>query len=152
MVNQFLFNYITFQKKSKVVLELLLRLASVILQIVLVSTKKSIPGTAALHRECSYEKFNSYFFSEMRMEISKHFTEWVSAPREMMSTPVSAMPRMVSAVTLPDASSITLPFTRCTALVISSQLILSSIMISAPAESASSSSSSVRTSTSIFTM
>ena len=82
-----------------------------------------------------------YFFAEIRMEISKHLTEWVSAPSEMMSTPVSAMPRMVSAVTLPEASSSTLPSTRCTALVISSQLMLSSMMMSAPADRASSSSS-----------
>ena len=50
-------------------------------------------------------KFTAYELAEntvvhflIFMEISKHFTEWVRAPREMMSTPVSATERIFSEV------------------------------------------------------
>ena len=62
---------------------------------------------------CVNENFST--IQSMRMEISKHLTECVSAPREIMSTPHSATFRMFSGVTLPDASKSALPFVRRTA-------------------------------------
>lgn len=62
---------------------------------------------------CVNENFSTV--QSIRMEISKHLTECVSAPREIMSTPHSATFRMFSGVTLPDASKSALPFVRRTA-------------------------------------
>ena len=65
---------------------------------------------------------------------------------------VDFTPFLDASVTLPDASSMARPAVRSTAFVISAQLILSSMMISQPTESACSSSPRLRTSTSIFVM
>ena len=62
---------------------------------------------------CVNENFSTV--QSIRMEISKHLTECVSAPRDIMSTPHSATFRMFSGVTLPDASKSALPFVRRTA-------------------------------------
>src|SRR6266581_2322113 len=74
----------------------------------------------------------------------------VMRPTEMKSTPVSAIARMVSRRTPPEASSGTRPPESATALRSSSTLMLSSRIMSAPASSASFTCSSVSHSTSIL--
>src|SRR5262249_15852888 len=82
------------------------------------------------------------------MAMSRARTEWVSAPTEMASTPVSATSRTVSIVMPPDASSRARPFVIRTAWRSISGCMLSSRTISARAASASSSWASVSASTS----
>ena len=81
--------------------------------------------------------------------MSSDGAEWVSAPTEMRSTPVSATARTVASVMPPLASVIARPPTRATASRSSSTDMLSSRTASAPAVSAASSCSNVSTSTSI---
>src|SRR3954452_24857169 len=80
-------------------------------------------------------------------ETSRERAEWVSAPIEMKSTPVSAIERMVSSVTPPEASSVARPAVIATASRMSAGGMLSSRMESAPAASASRSPSRSSTST-----
>jgi len=54
----------------------------------------------------AHQNFCRYYLSVLIFsEMSNAFTEWVSAPSEMMSTPVFATSAMFSSVMLPDASS-----------------------------------------------
>ncbi|MNX78257.1 hypothetical protein D3C86_1098360 [compost metagenome] len=73
----------------------------------------------------------------------------VSAPTEMKSTPVSATRRMVASVMPPEASVSAFPSINATASRIVSGVMLSSMMMSAPAASASRTMSSDSVSTSI---
>src|SRR4029077_6936259 len=63
--------------------------------------------------------------------------EWVRAPTEMKSTPVSAQARTVASETPPDASSSARPATSLTASRTSSGLMLSRSIRGAPAATAS---------------
>src|SRR5208337_2229889 len=71
------------------------------------------------------------------MLISTALAECVRAPMDMRSTPVSAIARILAIVILPEASRRALPFVIFTASVISLADMLSSIITSAPASSAS---------------
>src|SRR4029077_253274 len=80
--------------------------------------------------------------------MSKTLTEWVSAPTEMKSTPVSATSLARSNVSPPDASSEARPAVIRTASAIASLLMLSSRIRAQPASRSSRSWSRSVTSTS----
>src|SRR6266508_199563 len=85
------------------------------------------------------------------IETSSERAEWVSAPTETKSTPVCATAWTVSSVTPPDASVFARPPTSSTASRSCESDMLSSNRMSAPASSASRTSSSVSHSTSTAT-
>ena len=64
-------------------------------------------------RECGivpgWGVFNGWCYPRKRMERSRARTSLVKPPIEMRSTPVSAIPRSVSRLTFPDASSTARP-------------------------------------------
>src|SRR5262245_17259724 len=82
--------------------------------------------------------------------ISAAGAEWVRAPTEMKSTPLSAIARTVARVTPPLASVLQRPFTSLTAFRSWSGVMLSRRMMSAPAFAACAACSRVSASTSTF--
>src|ERR1700694_4721531 len=65
------------------------------------------------------------------MDMSTARAECVSAPTDIISTPVSAIPRMESRLTPPEASTRALPLILATAAHMVGTSMLSSMMISA---------------------